>query len=123
MKVMKLLDVQESQNPIFVLLQCLLLALYLILLSVLYLIQLGRALFCFIFLPILVFLANDLLEVLYSKHLMSRNHNCSNEIALQCLRQFSFFLFQWTFDRFLLSVVATFLLRRCTVGAFEFRNL
>ena len=47
---------QHAQNPIFVLLQCLLLALYLIVLSVLYLIQLGKALLDLMHLAILVFL-------------------------------------------------------------------
>ena len=51
-----------SQNPILVLLQCLLLALYLILLSVLYLIQLGSALFFLMHFAIMVFLMKDLFD-------------------------------------------------------------
>merc|ERR1711990_424153 len=60
-----------AQKPILVLLQCLLLALYLILLSVLYLIQLGRALFDFIMWPILTFLRSVLIDpisILYLKY-------------------------------------------------------
>ena len=52
----------SAQKPSFVLLQCLLLALYLILLSVLYLIQLGMGLFCLIFLASLTFFLNVLME-------------------------------------------------------------
>lgn len=50
------------QKESFVLLQCLLFALYLILLSVLYLIQLGIGLFCLIFLASLTFFLNVLME-------------------------------------------------------------
>ena len=46
---------EVDQKPSLVLLQFLLLALYLILLSVLYLIQFGIGLFCFIFLASLIF--------------------------------------------------------------------
>lgn len=52
----------RAQKPSFVLLQCLLLALYLILLSVLYLIQLGMGLFCLIFLASLTFFLKVLME-------------------------------------------------------------
>ena len=51
-----------DQKPILVLLQCLLLALYLILLSVLYLIQFGKALFDLIMTAIFFFLAKDLID-------------------------------------------------------------
>lgn len=52
----------SAQKPSFVLLQFLLLALYLILLSVLYLIQLGMGLFCLIFLASLTFFLKVLME-------------------------------------------------------------
>lgn len=51
-----------AQNESLVLLQFLLLALYLILLSVLYLIQLGIGLFCLIFLASLTFFLNVLID-------------------------------------------------------------
>jgi hypothetical protein len=87
---------QVAQNPILVLLQCLLLALYLILLSVLYLIQLGRALFFLIMWPILTFLRNVLMEpisILYlylfnnklnTKHVKILNHFNQNTRFLRC---------------------------------------
>ena len=53
---------RAPQKESLVLLQCLLLALYLILLSVLYLIQLGIGLFCLIFLASLTFFLNVLME-------------------------------------------------------------
>ena len=55
-------EARAAQKPSFVLLQFLLLALYLILLSVLYLIQLGMGLFCLIFLASLTFFLNVLME-------------------------------------------------------------
>lgn len=54
--------VQASQNFSFVLLQCLLLALYLILLSVLYLTQFGMGRFCLIFFANLTFFLKVLIE-------------------------------------------------------------
>ena len=70
-----------SQNPILVLLQCLLLALYLILLSVLYLIQLGSALFFLMHFAIMVFLMNDLLDPICTVFMLNiKNVRISNPI-------------------------------------------
>ena len=55
-----------AQNFSFVLLQCLLRALYLIVLSVRYLIQLGRGRFCLIFFAIRVFLRKLLIDPIFS---------------------------------------------------------
>ena len=62
----------SPQKESLVLLQFLLLALYLILLSVLYLIQLGIGLFCLIFLASLTFFLNVLMEP-YKKQSQVRN--------------------------------------------------
>jgi hypothetical protein len=61
-------EMQGTQNLSLVLLQFLLFALYLILLSVLYLIQFGMGLFCLIFLANLTFFAKVLMDPYNRQH-------------------------------------------------------